>query len=219
MPVLYNADLSPYAARVRLAVYWKGLEAEIAFDSPPGGLKSEAYLNENPLGKIPALKLEDGFCLPESELILEYVEDSYSQNPLRPADPKARAIARLCARLGDLYLAPGLAPLFLNADPAGRDAAAVDAGFETVSGTLGHIERYLDAAGPWALGARPSTADCALAPIFWFIAWADAWYQRSVLADHSKCARVFETAKADIAASRVFAELEAGLKARAGGQA
>ncbi|MGJ3232394.1 MAG: glutathione S-transferase family protein [Oceanicaulis sp.] len=217
MPTLYNADLSPYAARVRLAVYWKGLEDRIAFEAPPGGLKSEAYLKENPLGKIPALKLEDGFCLPESELILEYIEDTRPEHPLRPADAKAAATARLCARLADLYLAPGLAPLFLNADPAKRDAAAVEAGFAAVATAMGHIDRYLDEAGPWALGAAPSTADCALAPIFWFINWADAWYQRSVLADHPKCARLFAAAKADAAAARVFAELEAGLKARFGG--
>lgn len=217
MPVLYNADLSPYAARVRLAVYWKALEDEIGFQAPPGGLKSEAYKLENPLGKIPALKLEDGFCLPESELILEYVEDRYPETPLRPADAKTAATARLCARLTDLYLAPGLAPLFLNADPSARDADAVEAGFATVGDTLGHIERYLDADGPWAMGAAPTTADCALAPIFWFLDWADRWYQRSVLADHPRCARVFETAKADAGAARVYTELAAGLKARFGG--
>ncbi|MEQ8406163.1 MAG: glutathione S-transferase family protein [Oceanicaulis sp.] len=217
MPTLYNADLSPYAARVRLAIYWKGLEDQIAFEAPPGGLKSEAYLKENPLGKVPALKLDDGFCLPESELILEYIEDSHRGRPLRPAEAKPAAVARLCARLADLYLAPGLAPLFLNADPSKRDAAAVDAGFKTVVGALGHIERYLNAEGPWALGEAPSTADCALAPVFWFINWADAWYDRSVLAEHPGCARVFEAAKADPSGARVFAELEAGLKARFGG--
>ena len=217
MPVLYNADLSPYAARVRLAVYWKGLEDEIRFEAPPGGLKSAQYLRENPLGKVPALKLEDGFCLPESELILEYVEDSYPGHPLRPAEPREAATARLCARLADLYLAPGLGPLFLNADPSKRDAAAVDAGFETVAGALGHMERYLDETGSFALGPQPSTADCALAPVFWFINWADAWYARAVLADHPKCARVFKTNAADPAGAQVFAELEAGLRARFGG--
>ena len=217
MATLYNADLSPYAARVRLAVYWKRLEDQIAFEAPPGGLKSEAYLKENPLGKVPALKLDDGFCLPESELILEYIEDSHPKRPLRPADAKSAAIARLCARLADLYLAPGLAPLFLNADPSKRDAAAVNAGFETVANALSHIERYLAEAGPFALGEAPSTADCALGPVFWFINWADAWYQRSVLADHPKCKRVFETVGGDEAGAKVYGELEAGLKARFGG--
>jgi glutathione S-transferase len=217
MPVLYSSDLSPYAARVRLAVYWKGLENRVVFEVPPGGLKSEEYKAINPLGKIPALKLDSGFCLPESELIVEYLEDAYPIRPLRPAGAENVARARLAARIADLYLAPGLAPLFLNADPSSRDAAAVEEGFSTVGKALSDIESFLDETGPWSMGRQPTTADCTLAPVFWFIAWADAWYQRSTLADNPACARVFETASQDEAASRVFAELERGLKARFGG--
>lgn len=217
MPILYNVDLSPYAARVRLAVYWKGLEDVIAFEAPPGGLKSEAYLRENPLGKVPALKLDTGFCLPESELILEFIEDSHPERPLRPTDPETAAKARLCARVGDLYLAPGLGPLFMNADPSKRDEAAVDAGFKTVGNALGHIERYLDADGPWAMGANPSTADCALAPMLWLIHWADSWYQRTTLAELPKCRRLFKTAQTDPASAKVYGELDTALKARFGG--
>ncbi len=217
MPVLYTVDLSPYAARVRPAVYWKGLEDVIAFEAPHGGLKSEAYLKENPLGKVPALKLDDGFCLPERELILEYIEDSHPERALRPADPETAAKARLCARLADLYLAPGLGPVFTNADPSQRDETAVDSGFKTVADALGHIERYLDADGPWAMGATPSTADCALAPMLWFIHWADAWYQRTTLADPPKCQWLFETAQTDPASAKVYGELDTALKARFGG--
>lgn len=217
MPVLYSSDLSPYAARVRMAVYLKGLENRVVFDAPPGGLKSEEYRAINPLGKIPALKLDSGFCLPESELIVEYLEDQYPVRPLRPAGAENAARARLAARIADLYLAPGLAPLFLNADPSKRDDAAVDQGFATVTKALDDIESFLDETGPWSMGTQPSTADCALAPVFWFIAWADAWYQRSTLADRPACARVYEKAKSDDAASRVFEELERGLKARFGG--
>lgn len=217
MPVLYSSDLSPYAARVRLAVYWKGLENRVVFEAPPGGLKSEEYKTINPLGKIPALKLDSGFCLPESELIVEYLEDAYPIRPLRPAGAENAARARLVARIADLYLAPGLAPLFLNADPSSRDDAAVDQGFGTVAKALTDIEGFLDEAGPWALGSQPTTADCALTPVFWFVAWADAWYQRSTLTDRPACMRVFEKARQDDATSRVFAELERGLKARFGG--
>lgn len=217
MAVLYSSDLSPYAARVRLAVYWKGLEARIIFEAPPGGLKSEEYRQINPLGKIPALQLGSGFCLPESELIVEYLEDAYPIRPLRAAGAENAARARLIARIADLYLAPGLAPLFLNADPSNRDQAAVDQGFATVARALDDIERFLDVNGPWAVGAAPTTADCALAPVLWFVAWADAWYGRDTLKDRPACARVFDKAQSDEAASRVFEELERGLKARMGG--
>lgn len=216
MPVLYNLDLSPYAARVRLAIRWKGLEDEIAVEAPPGGLKSEAYLALNPMGKVPALKLDDGFCLPESEPIVEYLDDQYPERSLRPADPLKAAKARLCARIADLYIAPGLAPLFLNADPASRDDGVIDTGFETLSGALGHLDRHLDPKGPWASGGRPSGADCALAPVLWFLDWADGLYRRETLTRFARCERVFRTAQADAHASAVFAEMGAALKARFG---
>lgn len=217
MPTLYNADLSPYAARVRLAVYWKELEAEVSFEAPPGGLKSDEYKAINPLGKVPAMKLDSGFCLPESELIVEYLEDAYPAHPLRPTDPEAAARARLAARITDLYIAPGLGPLFQNADPRTRNDAAVDQGFDTLAKALGDLETFLDKTGPWALGKAPTTADCALAPVLWFVAWADAWYARGTLAARPACARVLQTAGDDAVGARVFEELDRGLKARFGG--
>lgn len=218
MPVLYNADLSPYAARVRLAVYLKGLDDQVSFAPPPGdGLKSPEYLAENPLGKVPALKLDTGFCLPESELIVEYLEDAYPEPPLRPADPEVRAKARLVARLADLYLAPGLAPLFLNANPATRDPDKVEAGFETVATALRHIDHYLNG-GLWAFGDDPSTADCALAPVFWFVNWADQVYGRSTLSDAPGCARLFAHVGETEVGERVYGELAHALKLRMSGQ-
>jgi glutathione S-transferase len=217
MPTLYNADLSPYAARVRLAIFWKGLEDQIAFEAPPGGLKSDAYKAINPLGKVPAMKLDSGFCLPESELIVEYLEEAYPAHPLRPADPEIAARARLAARISDLYLAPGLGPLFQNADPRTRDADAVDQGFAKLSKALGDLEGFLDPEGPWSAGAAPSTADCALAPVFWFVAWADGWYQRTTLEAHPACARVFHAARSDKVAARVLDEIERAMKARFAG--
>ena len=216
MPVLFNADLSPYAARVRLAVYWKGLENRVVFEAPPGGTKSEEYKALNPIGKIPALKLDSGFCLPESELIVEYLEDAFPVRPLRPAGAENAARARLIARIVDLYLAPGLAPLFLNADPSKRDDAAVEEGFSTLAKALDDIETFLAEDGPWSLGAAPSTADCALAPVLWFVAWAEAWYQRDILKTRPACARVFDTAGRDDAGARVFEQMDQGLKARFG---
>ncbi|XBQ16652.1 MAG: glutathione S-transferase family protein [Oceanicaulis sp.] len=214
MPTLYNLALSPYAARVRLAAYWRGLEDAVSFAEPPGGLKSEAYLKKNPLGKVPALKLENGFCLPESELIVEYLEDAFPGRPLRPSDPETAARARLAARLCDLYVAPGLGPIFRNANPRERDEAAVNTGFETLATALAQIDAYLDSAGPWAVGPAPSTADCALVPVLWFVEWADGWYGRTTLAGTPRCRRVLDAAKADGQASRVIGELATALRSR-----
>src|SRR5262249_28909539 len=64
---------------------------------------------KNPLGKVPVLE-EDAFCLPESVVIMEYLEERYPEPPLLPADPAERALVRVAidqfdSRFGDDYYA------------------------------------------------------------------------------------------------------------------
>ena len=72
---LYEASLSPFAARCRIQIYAKGLSVEIA--PPPGGLGSDEFRRVNPIGKVPVLDLGAGVVLPESEVICEYLEDAH----------------------------------------------------------------------------------------------------------------------------------------------
>lgn len=167
MPLrLYQSDLSPYAARVRILAHAKGLKLEAI---PPlgGALKSEAYLAVNPLGKIPCLE-HDGTILPESEVICEYLEDSFPSPTLRPVDPAARARVRLLSRMGDVYLAPPLTRLFAQLNPKTRDTAAVDAAWAELQTALSHVGHFLE--GPdYAAGSRLSLADCTLMPLLFFV--------------------------------------------------
>jgi glutathione S-transferase len=104
---LYDAERCPYCARVRIVLAEKDIEYETVVidlsDRP-------AWLYEkNPLGKVPVLE-EDGFTLPESEVINEYLEERYPEPALLPADPAARALVRLRIErfenaLGDAYYA------------------------------------------------------------------------------------------------------------------
>jgi glutathione S-transferase len=104
---LYDADRCPYCARVRIVLAEKGLEYETVVidlaDRP-------AWLYEkNPLGKVPVLE-EDALCLPESVVIMEYLEERYPEPALLPADPADRALVRLRIEqfdnaLGDAYYA------------------------------------------------------------------------------------------------------------------
>ena len=101
---LVDAPRCPYCARVRIALAEKGLEherVEVDLRNRPQWLLE---LNP-PAGRVPIL---DG--LPESEVIMELLEELYPEVPLLPADPHERARARLLVHrfdssLGDDYYA------------------------------------------------------------------------------------------------------------------
>jgi glutathione S-transferase len=88
---LYDAARCPYCARVRIALAEKGIAYEpVAIDlsSRPAWL-----YDKNPAGKVPVLE-EDTLVLPESVVIMEYLEERFPEPALLPADPAARALER-----------------------------------------------------------------------------------------------------------------------------
>ena len=103
---LYDAGRCPYCARVRIALAEKGVDHEtIAVDLS----NRPAWLYQlNPSGKVPII--DDGLVLPESAVIMEYLEERFPSPALLPADAAARARARLAVfrfddALGDDYYA------------------------------------------------------------------------------------------------------------------
>jgi len=89
---LFDAARCPYCARVRIVLAEKGIAYEpVAIDLA----NRPAWLYEkNPKGKVPVLE-EDTFVLPESAVIMEYLEDRYPEPALLPPDPAQRALERL----------------------------------------------------------------------------------------------------------------------------
>jgi glutaredoxin len=103
---LYDAPRCPYCARVRIALAEKSLvpeTIEIDLSDRP------AWIYElNPAGRVPVL--DDEFILPESLVIMEYLDEAYPDHPLLPAETSDRAQARLEVHrfdddLGDDYYA------------------------------------------------------------------------------------------------------------------
>jgi glutathione S-transferase len=71
MPMtLYNSDLSPYAARIRMQVRAKGLEREIVITGKPEG---DAYKAISFTGKVPCLDTGMDYALVESDTIAEFI--------------------------------------------------------------------------------------------------------------------------------------------------
>lgn len=211
---LFNSNLSPYASRVRIAIYAKNLPVEVV--PAPGGLGTPEYKQLNPTGKVPALSV-DGQVIPESEVINEYLEDRFPTPALRPADPLARARMRVLSRFADLYLAPVLGALFGQMNPATRDAKLVAEKLAELSGKLDQLEALI-VAGPYAAGPELTLADCSLAPVFFFLSRIVPMLGGpSPLEGRPGLARVGEAVAKHPAVAKVLEEMAAAMAERMGG--
>jgi glutathione S-transferase len=146
---LYDADRCPYCARVRIVLAEKGLEHEtvvVDLDDRPAWI-----YEKNPLGRVPVLE-EDAFVLPESAVIMEYLEERYPEPPLWPADPAERAAGRLLVERFDQLSRPYYA--LRRGDEEARDR---------LSGEFGQLDTVL-ASRPFLSGREFGIADAAYLP-------------------------------------------------------
>lgn len=212
---LYNTNLSPFTARVRLLINVKGLKVEMA---DPPGFRTDAFRAINPIGKIPALELDDGTILPESEIICEYLEDRFPAPTLRPADPLARAKARLLARMSDLYIMPAVRPLvFMLRGAMERTPQAVDGAKTAVNAALKDLEALIGEGG-YAAANQLTHADGALAASLFFVtSFLPMFDELNPLAPFPKVTAYWNAIGKDPHITRILEEMQAGMKAAFGG--
>lgn len=95
--VLHGYFRSGTTYRVRLALNWKGVPYQVVpVNLLDGAQGAEGYLALNPQGLVPAL-VHDGQILTQSLAILEWIEETWPERPLLPADPYERARVRAFA--------------------------------------------------------------------------------------------------------------------------
>jgi glutathione S-transferase len=211
---LYSAQISPFAARVRIALYYKKLTCELA--APPDtGLKGAEFLALNPMGKIPLLVLDDGSRLPESETILEFLEDAYPESPLRPAEPVRRALMRTAIRVTDNYVTPPAIRLFPHLNPGTQDTAVVADESGRLKTGLKYLNHYVSE-GPYVLGNRLTLADCCVFPSLHLCSiLAVQLGIHDLFGATPELARYFVNAQSDPYLKRVHDEIERALGERA----
>ena len=149
MITLYDAARCPYCARVRIVLAEKGIPyetVEIDLTDRPSWL-----YEMNPAGKVPVLD-EDGWILPESAVIDEFLNERYPDPPLWPDDPGERAAGRLLVFRFDDFSKP------YYALRRGEDGAL--ARFEE---ELAFLDGLL-AGTPWLSGRDLGLADIAFLP-------------------------------------------------------
>ena len=146
MLTLYDAARCPYCARVRIVLAEKEIEyeaIEIDLRDRPAWIYAK-----NATGRVPVIE-EDGWALPESAVIMEYLEERRPEPRLLALDPADRALARLWIFRHDDFT-----------DPYYALRRGEDARFDV---ELAKLDSAL-AMGPWLGGAEYGLADIAYVP-------------------------------------------------------
>ncbi|KAL0740841.1 hypothetical protein Bca4012_082354 [Brassica carinata] len=102
--------ISPFSRRVEMALKLKGVPYEYLEEELPK--KSPLLLELNPVHKKVPVLVHCDKILSESHLILEYIDQTWSNNPILPQDPYEKAMARFWATFVDEQILPaGFMPL------------------------------------------------------------------------------------------------------------
>ena len=165
---LYTYWRSSAAYRVRIALNLKGLLwSPKSVDLRSGAQSGVGFKLLNPQGMIPYL-IDGEIGLNQSVAIIEWLDETYPEPPLLPADPLARARIRAAALTiaCDIHPLNNLRVLKYLRSEFGQDQDAIDtwsrhwieAGFESLE------EIAEGSSGPYLFGDTVTLADVCLVP-------------------------------------------------------
>ncbi|MCY4311545.1 MAG: glutathione S-transferase N-terminal domain-containing protein, partial [Rhodospirillaceae bacterium] len=98
MLTLHGYYRSSAAYRVRIALNLKGLDHRKTFIHLRNGHQfSAAYAELNPQQQVPTLETDGGDMLVQSSAIIEWLEETWPEPPLLPADALGRQRVRALA--------------------------------------------------------------------------------------------------------------------------
>jgi len=169
--VLYGYWRSSSAYRVRIALNLKNIDYQVKavhLVREGGEQHQAAYRKINPLGLVPAL-VHGGRVIVQSMAICEYLEETFIDHPLLPADPADRARVRGIAQSICSEIQPmnnlGVTQYLVNHMQQDENSVAdwykhwIKRGFIAVEAWLSG-----PASGIYCHGDQPTLADCFLVP-------------------------------------------------------
>jgi glutathione S-transferase len=164
---LYHLPLSPACRKVRLALAEKRLPFDLVVERV--WEHRPDYLELNPAGTVPTLVEANGFAVPDSAVICEYLDEAYPEIRLLGHDPVERVeIRRLVAWFDGKFareVTENLSGQKYLKRIAGRgepDAAGLRTGYANLRDHLDHL-CWLVQNRTWLAGSALSLADFAAA--------------------------------------------------------
>lgn len=163
---LYYHPRSSYSQKALLAFYEKqvAFTPEIVNIGDPAA--REAYTALNPLTKVPLLVLDDGWKIPESTIIIEYIDSHFdSGTRLIPRDRDLARQTRFHDRIADLYVNDPMSMLAFDAmkPESEREPGRASDAHARLDSVFAGLDDHL-AKRDWLLGDAFTMADCALLP-------------------------------------------------------
>lgn len=155
MLVLRSSPASPFGRKVRIAAAILGLTARIDVVAADTSDPDDSLRRQNPLGKIPALVLEDGAVVYDSPVIVEYLDALAGAGKIIPAAPGPRFAALTLQALADGIMDAALLQVYETRfrDPGQHVAKWLDHQAGKVARGLASLEAAPPAAGARDIGA------------------------------------------------------------------
>ena len=158
MITLCGFAISNYYNKVKLVLLEKGIP--FSEELVMTGSNQEAVLGISPLAKVPFIRTEQG-GLCESQVIVDWLEATYPQPALLPADAWGQAKVRELVTFVDLHLELVARELYGQAFFGGTvDAATQDRVKAKLQKNIAAFKR-LAKFGPYLAGESFTLADCA----------------------------------------------------------
>ena len=160
MASLRSSASSPFVRKCSIAAITLGLEAQIQSVPADTNDPLDPLRQQNPLGKIPALVLDDGQTLFDSRVILAYLDHLAGGNRIYPADPMERIQTLRLEALADGIMDAAVLQVYEKRYRAEheRSISWLERQSDRVTAALTHLEQNL----PTATGA-PTAGTIAVA--------------------------------------------------------
>lgn len=172
---LHEHPFASYCWKALIALY----ERDVPFERNQidDEADRERLAELSPMASMPVLEDTDaGIALPESTIVVEYLDRFGDAPPLIPTEPEAALQARLWDRVMDLRVQTPMQKIVLDnlrpegvGDPHGVDEAraALDRIYAVVDRQLGNDD--------WLAGPSFTLADCAAAPALFYARAVRRW--------------------------------------------
>ena len=160
MMILRSSPPSPFGRKIKLAIGILGLDKEVTVEKADPTDANDTIRKQNPLGKIPALIIENGTVLYDSPVILEYLDHRAGGGKIIPTEPNARFAAITLQALCDGILDAGILLVY-----EGRWRPAEKHEPKWLDHQRGKVQRALDVleAAPPQLDVMPHVGQITLA--------------------------------------------------------